>query len=126
MQTLSVGVPESCAACGGPLPPPAQLCRTRIWCSDRCRRDAYTRRQSPAQSAAEVRVVERVVVQEHGLAECAHRVALSPVACMNVLRELRRLAEAGTLQSSPKWQRPRLAVEALVDVLHPTSRGRRW
>ncbi len=120
-----MAVPDTCAACGGPLPPPARLGRTRIWCSDRCRRDAHVRRTAPDGGAAEVRVVERAVVQEHGLSECARRVALSPVACMNVLREMRKLAEAGTLQSHPKWERTRTAVEALVDVFIPPRNGRR-
>lgn len=124
MEVVSVQVPILCAHCGTQLPRPSRFGRTRIWCSDRCRRDAYVCRQSGDVSAAEVRVVERTVVQEHGLAECAKRAARSPVACMNVLRELRRLAETRTLQCDPKWERTLRALEALVDAWQPTRRGR--
>src|SRR5689334_16831294 len=124
MEVVSVQVPDVCAHCGTQLPPPARFGRTRIWCSDRCRRDAYVCRQSAGASSVEVRVVERTIVQEHGLAECARRAGLSPVACMNVLRELRRLAEAATLQRDPKWERTLRALEALVDAWQPPSRRR--
>ncbi len=52
-----------------------------------CKKAAYEARRSKLEGAVVVQVVERIVVQEHGINECVHRVQASPVAVRHVLNE---------------------------------------
>lgn len=108
------------------LPPPAPVGRTRLWCSDRCRKAVYEARRSGRSGAFSVKVVERVVVQEHDLTECVARVAVSPSACRRVLHELRSLASDRTLLDDLKWQPVMRSYEAIGDAIGFVRRGRRW
>ena len=107
------------------MPPPASRGRTRIWCSERCKKAAYEARRSSHGDSISVKVVERVVVQEHDVNECVRRVQASPVATRHVLYEVVRLVDAKILLRDPKWERALWAVEALQDALHRTGSGRR-
>jgi hypothetical protein len=102
--------------------PPANCGRTRIWCSDRCKKAAYEARRSGREHAVSVKVVERVVVKEHHINECVRRVQASPVALRHVLYQVVGLVDARTLLCDPKWQRALRAVEALQNALIRT----RW
>lgn len=127
METVSVGVPDVCAHCRQPfLRPPCSTGRTRVYCSDRCRKAAWDARRTPGVEAVKVEVVERVVVKEHNLTECSRRVAESSVACSNVLHVLRRLAEADRFEFDPKWGRAFSAFQAICDVFDLAPSGRRW
>lgn len=124
METIATRVPETCAHCGEWLPRPmTRVGRTRVYCSDRCRKAAWDARCRPGSDAASVVVVERVVVQEHDLSECSRRASESPVACRNVLRALQGLAEAGHLASDPRWERAFKAYLSLRDALQPKPKG---
>jgi hypothetical protein len=50
----------ACPRCGASLPPEhgPRRGRRRIWCSDRCRRDAYTERAAAARTEQPIRIVE--------------------------------------------------------------------
>lgn len=108
------------------LPPPAGVGRTRVWCSGRCRKAAYEARRSGRSGAFRVKVVERVVVQEHDLTECVARVAVSPSACRRVLHELRQLVSERALLDDLKWQPVLRAYEAVGDAIVFVRRGRQW
>ena len=118
MKTVSVTPPTTCAQCGAPLPPPCRVGRTRIYCRDACRKAAYEARRSKLKGAVAVRVVERVLVQEHDINECVNRVKASPVAVRHVLTEVVRLIDARTLVNEPKWERAFRAAEAIELALH--------
>jgi hypothetical protein len=107
------------------MPAPAGAGRTRIWCSERCKKAAYEARRSSRESSFAVKVVERVVVQEHDINECVRRVKTSPVATRHVLYEVVRLVDAATFLHDPKWERVLRAAEALQDALHRRGWGRR-
>lgn len=96
-----------------------------MYCRDACKKAAYEARRSKLKGAVTVRVVERVVVQEHEINECVRRVKASPVATRHVLYEVVRLVDATTLLHDPKWERALRAVEALQDALHRRGWGRR-
>ncbi len=102
------------------MPPPASCGRTRVWCSDRCKKAAYEARRSGREHAVSVKVVERVVVKEHHISECVRRVQASPVAVRHVLYQVVGLVDARTLLYDPKWVRALPAVEALQDALSRT------
>jgi hypothetical protein len=123
VRTVSSSSPATCLRCGAPLPPPAGVGRTRLWCSGRCRKAAYEARRSARQGAVDV-IVERVVVQEHNLTECAARVSKSPAAVRRMLHELRRLASERALLDDLKWQPVLLAYEAIGDAI-ALARGQR-
>ena len=125
MKNISVTTPATCSHCGGPLRPPARVGRTRIWCSERCKKAAYEARRSGRAHSFAVKVVERVVVQEHDINECVRRVKASPVATRHVLYEVVRLVDAMTLLHDPKWERALRAVEPLQDALRRRGWGRR-
>ena len=72
-----------------------------------------------------VQVVERVVIREHDVNECVHRVKASPVAVRHVLYEVVRLIDARTLVHDPKWERAFRAAEAIELALHQV-RIPRW
>lgn len=115
MEVLSITGPDVCAYCGGPLDRwNAATGRPRVYCSDYCRKAAWDVRRKPGAVAIQVKVVERVVVKEHNLAECSRRCCQSPVAATNLLRELTHLAEAGVLSRNPKWERARTACQTLA------------
>ncbi len=72
-----------------------------------------------------VQVVERVVVQEHDINECVHRVKASPIAIRHVLNEVVRLIDARVLPNDPKWERAFRAAESVEIALHQL-RVPRW
>ncbi|TIC89104.1 hypothetical protein E8D34_00950 [Nocardioides sp. GY 10113] len=124
MEILSIKAPGACAHCRQPFErPPARVGRMRVYCSDRCRRAAWDARARPGSDGVRVVMVERVVVEAVDLNECSRRVAESPVACRNVLRALQDLAEAGRLDSDPKWERAYKAFLDLRATLEPKPRG---
>ena len=125
MKTVTVTRPATCAQCGAPLPPPCEVGRTRIYCRAACKKAAYEARRSKLQGAVVVRVVERVIVREHEISECVHRVKASPVAVRHVLNEVVRLIDARTLVNDPKWERAFRAAEAIELALHQL-RVPRW
>jgi hypothetical protein len=104
------------------MPRPEHCGRTRVWCSDRCKKAAYEARRSGREHAVSVKVVERVVVKEHHINECVRRVQASPVAVHHVVHHVVELIDARTLFHDAKWQRALRAVEALQDALRRT----RW
>jgi len=112
-----------CSHCGGPMPPPAGRGRPAVYCSGRCRKAAHEARRTAAPDAFEVKVVERVVVENHDLSECTSRVVASPVACSRVLQALARAAADGTLGTDPKWRRTQAAALGLADTM-TAPRGR--
>jgi len=112
-----------CGYCGGPMPPPAGRGRPAVFCSGRCRKAAHEARRTAAPDAFEVKVVERVVVENHDLSECMTRVVASPAACRRVLQALTRAAADGTLGTDPKWRRTQAAAQGLVDAM-TAPRGR--
>jgi hypothetical protein len=126
VRTIITSPPTTCVRCGTPLPPPAAAGRTRLWCSGRCKKAAYEARRSAREGAFEVKVVERVLVQEHNITECVRRVVQSPAACRHVLHELRRLATARILLDDPKWKPTLRAFEGVQDAIGFVYRGRRW
>lgn len=87
---------------------------------------ARRRSRKPAargrERAFSVKVVERVVVQEHDLSECVRRVNGSPVAIGRVQYEFVEIVDADTVLHDPRWQRVQRAVEAMRDALD----RRRW
>lgn len=113
----------SCAFCSGPMPPPAGTGRPAIFCSGACRKAAHEARRTRAPGAFEVKVVERVVVENHDLAECTARVIASPAACRHVLQALTHLAADGTLGADPKWRPTHTAAQVLTDAM-PAPSGR--
>ena len=126
VDTISVTGPETCANCGGPLwRGRASTGRPRVYCSDYCRKAAWGVRRGQGAVAVRVEVVERVVVQEHNLAECSRRCCQSPVAATNMLYALLKLAEAGELEHGAKWGRAWLALQTLRDAVGPPAGRRR-
>lgn len=115
---------KPCPRCGQPIHP-KRTGRPPVWCSQACRRAAYEERRAAAHGAIGLQVVDRVETIEHLLKVCVDRTIESPVGCRRVIEELTRLAQAGALQSNPKWQ----AVNtALIGLIH-TRQGpatRRW
>lgn len=92
MDTVERKRPTHCAHCREPFL--LALCsrgRTRVYCSDSCRKAAFEARRSKREGAVEVRVVERVVTREHDIRECVRRVEASPVAVRNVIYEVVRV-----------------------------------
>lgn len=126
MNTICVTGPETCAHCGGPLASwRASTGRPRVYCSDYCRKAAWGVRRKRGPVAVQVKVVERVVVKEHNLAECSRRCCESPVAAANMLYALLKLVQAGELRYGAKWERPWAAVQALIDAVSARSGMRR-
>lgn len=124
MITVSVSPPDTCAHCGEPFRwPPARTGRTRVYCSDVCRKAAWDARRTTTKRGVAVKVVERVVIQEHNLTECSRRVAESPVACTNVFHALCRLAEAHRFEYEPRWARAFIAFQGIYEVAHLAPRG---
>lgn len=118
MDTISVNGPEACAHCGGSLARwRASTGRPRVYCSDYCRKAAWGVRRKRGAVAVQVKVVERVVVKEHNLAECSRRCCASPVAATNMLYALLKRVEAGELKYGAKWERPWTALQTLVDAV---------
>lgn len=126
MNTISVTGPETCAHCGRSLARwRASTGRPRVYCSDHCRKAAWDVRRKRGTVAVQVKVVERVVVKEHNLAECSRRCCDSPVAASNMLYALLKLVEAGELRYGAKWERPWTALQTLIDAVSARSGGRR-
>ena len=126
VDTISVAGPETCAHCGGPLwRGRASTGRPRVYCTDSCRKAAWGVRRKQGAVAVRVEVVERVVVQEHNLAECSRRCCQSPVAATNMLYALLKLAESGELSYSAKWGRVWIALQTLCDAVGPPAGRRR-
>lgn len=118
MNTVSVTGPETCAQCGGSLVRwRASTGRPRVYCSDYCRKAAWGKRRKPGAVTVQVKVVERVVVKEHNLAECSRRCCESPVAATNMLYALLKLVDAGELRYGAKWERPWTALQTLIDAV---------
>ena len=109
MKKISVTPPATCAQCGAPLPPPCGVGRTRIYCRDACKKAAYEARRSKLEGAMVVQVLERVVVREHDINECVHRVKASPVAVRHVLHEVVRLIDG-------RWRHRTLGTSALTSA----------
>jgi hypothetical protein len=108
MDTVSVTGPEACAHCGGSLVRGrASTGRPRVYCWDK--------RRKPGAVAVQVKVVERLVVKEHNLAECSRRCCQSPVAATNMLYALLKRLEAGELKYGATWGRPWTALQTLLD-----------
>jgi hypothetical protein len=118
VDTISVTNPEACAHCGGSLARwRASTGRPRVYCSDHCRKAAWDKRRKPGAVAVQVKVVERVVVKEHSLAECSRRCCESPVAATHMLYALLKLVAAGELRYGAKWEHPWTALQTLVDAV---------
>lgn len=124
MKTVSVTPPATCTVRRA-APAACAVGRTRIYCRDACKKAAYEARRSKFEGAVVVRVVERVIVQEHDINECVHRVKASPVAVRHVLNAVVRLIDARTLGNDPKWERAFRAAEAIELALHQV-RVPRW
>jgi len=103
------------------MPPPAATGRPAIFCSGACRKAAHEARRTTAPAAFELKVVERVVVETHDLAECTARVIASPAACRYALQALAHLAGDGTLGTDPKWRPTHTAAQALIDAMTAPS-----
>jgi hypothetical protein len=126
MDTVAVTGPETCAHCGGSLARwRASTGRPRVYCSEYCRKAAWGKRRKPGAVAVQVKVVERVVVKEHNLAECSRRCCESPVAATNMLYALLKLVEAGELRYGARWERPWTALQTLIDAVAARSGVRR-
>jgi hypothetical protein len=105
---INPGRTAACPRCGASLPPDfgPRRGRRRIWCSDRCRRDAHAERAAAARSDQPVRVIEvprtvpgligPIVVTRPSdalsPAEAAARVLANPTALGYVLDSLTRQA----------------------------------
>lgn len=100
----------ACPRCGDSLPPDfgPRRGRRRIWCSDRCRRDAHAERAAAARIDQPIRVVEVpraapplikpvVMARDPTPAEAAACVLASPVALGYVLDSLTKQAREKTL-----------------------------
>lgn len=123
----------TCPRCGAALPPDfgPRRGRRRIWCSDRCRRDAHAERVAAARTNQPIRVVEiprtapplvRPVVvtrprDDLTPAEAAALVLASPTALSYVLESLTRQAREKTLD-----KRVRDAALDLAKTLLPGHR----
>lgn len=59
----TVELPAACARCGTKLENPKTTGRPRIYCSPACRKAAYDDRRYGSDSAAKVKVVERVITE---------------------------------------------------------------
>lgn len=126
MDVVSVAGPKVCAHCGGPLDHWVALTgRPRVYCSDYCRKAEWGARRKAGEMPVQVKLVERVVVKEHNLAECSRRCCESPVAATNMLRALLRRLEAGELRYGAKWERPWTALQTLVDGVTGSDGSRR-
>ena len=126
MDTISVTGPETFAHCGRSLARwRASTGRPRDYCSDYCRKAAWGVRRKAGAVADQVKVVERVVVKEHNLAECSRRCCESPVAATNMLYALNKLVEAGELRYGAKWERPWTALQTLIGAVQVRSGVRR-
>lgn len=126
MDAVSVIGPETCAHCVGSLAlGRASTGRPRVYCSDNCRKAAWDERRKRGAVAVQVKVVERVVVKEHNLAECSRRCCVSPVAATNMLYALVKRLEAGELKYGAKWERPWTALQTLIDAVSTKCGGRR-
>jgi hypothetical protein len=122
-----------CPRCGASLPPDfgPRRGRRRIWCSDRCRRDAHAERAAAARTDRPIRVVEvprsalpliRSVVitrprDDLTPAEAAACVLASPTALGYVLDSLTRQAREKTLDA-----KVRDAALGLAKTLMPRRR----
>jgi hypothetical protein len=129
----------ACPRCGASLPPDfrPRRGRRRIWCSDRCRRDAHTERAAAARTEQPIRVVEipraalpiirpqvytRLVhvptpAADPTPAKAAECVLASPTALDYVLQSLTSQARRKTLDRNV-----RLAALELAKVLLPGQR----
>jgi hypothetical protein len=128
-----------CPRCGASLPPDLgpRRGRRRIWCSDRCRRDAHAERAAAARTEQPIRVVEvpraalpiirpqvytRLVHQpapaaDPTPAQAVEYVLASPTALDHVLQFLTSQARKKTLDRNV-----RLAALELAKVLLPGQR----
>jgi hypothetical protein len=128
-----------CPRCGASLPPDfgPRRGRRRIWCSDRCRRDAYAERAAAARTEQPIRVVEvpraalpiirpqvytRLVhdttpVADPTPAQAAECVLASPIALDHVLQSLTSQARKKTLDRNVRH-----AALELAKVLLPGQR----
>lgn len=126
MDVVSVTGPQACAHCEGALDRwIASTGRPRVYCSDYCRKAAWGVRRKQGAVAIQVKLVERVVVKEHNLAECSRRCCESPVAATNMLYALLSLLEAGELRYGAKWERPWSALQGLLVAVTGRDGGRR-
>jgi hypothetical protein len=78
VNTISVTAPGTCAHCGGSLARWRVDWAARVYCSDYCRKAAWDVRRKLGAVAVQVKIVERVVVKEHNLAECSRGAASRP------------------------------------------------
>jgi hypothetical protein len=126
VDTIVVAGPETCAHCGGSLARlRASTGRPRVYCTDHCRKAAWGERRKPGAVAVQVKVVERLVVKEHNLAECSRRCCQSPVAATNMLYALLKRLAAGELKYGATWERPWTALQTLIDAVAARSGVRR-
>ncbi|MBX4171949.1 hypothetical protein AB0P13_26520 [Rhodococcus pyridinivorans] len=56
--------PGMCPWCANPVPQHAGAGRPRVWCSDQCRRDAYSARKASRSGAVGVKVVRQTRIVE--------------------------------------------------------------
>lgn len=116
----------TCVNCGGPMPAPLGRGRPPIYCSGACRKAAFEARRTGKPDAFEVKIVERIVVEEHDLTECVNRVIASPAACRRVLHALVNLSLDGPLRHDPKWDSTLTAARSLGDALAVPHKMRRY
>ena len=116
----------TCANCGGPMPAPLGRGRPAVYCTGACRKAAHEARRTQKPGAFEVKIVDRIVVEEHDLTECVNRVISSPAACRRVLHALVNLSLDGPLRDDPKWDSTLTAAHSLGDALAVPHKMRRY
>jgi hypothetical protein len=123
----SVQVGASYAWCGGPDAPSRAHRSPAVYCRDACRKAAYEARRRGRPEAFTVKLVEKVVVESHNLAECTTNAIGSPAGCKRVLQALAALHREGTLGTDLRWLPVHRAAVELAYALgfEPTSRGHR-
>jgi hypothetical protein len=103
----------TCPRCGDSLPPDfgPRRGRRRIWCSDRCRRDAHTERAAAARIDQPIRIVEVpragpplikpvVIARDLTPVEAAAYALASPIALGYVLDSLTKQAREKKLDGN--------------------------
>lgn len=117
---------QLCVNCGGPRPAPLGRGRPAVYCTGACRKVAHEARRTGKPDAYEVKIVERILVEEHDLSECVNRVIASPAACRRVLHALFNLSLDGPLRNDPKGESTLTAAHSLGDAIPVPQRMKRY